>query len=251
MNNTETATKMVYVHNVSGSQLDVATLGLVLEKDQITPEAFELNKLNSSSEIKKLSNLHFIELLSEEEFEQMKEVKQAEQAVALSTSEKVHEAFFGDIDAMEIQRLESAASKVRESLGILEALISGKKVPAKVPVVKASGIPVSETEAGVGGISTKASSEGKDENAAGNEQDDDDFIPDLPPKGMSPRNDPAKKFLGFPPFNTPMDYNEKKKFLDACSDIGILKEIAVFEKPGPMKSMVKERLKEVKKKAGV
>lgn len=244
--------KMLYIRNISGSQLDVATVGLVLEKDQITSEPFEYAKLSSSGEIKKLQNMHFIQLLDDAELAKVQAQKAADvEAEKVQTPTEVADAFFNDIDSKEQQRLAKAADKIREGLAVFEALLTGKKAPKISKDVVPPVVPVGEHESEQGGTTTKVASEGKDENRAGNEPDDDEFIPETPPVGMTPRNDLAKKFLGFPPYNIPLEYDAKKAFLEKCHDVGLLREIAIFEKPGPMRMMIKARLKEAKKKAGV
>lgn len=218
----------VYIRNTSGSSLDIATIGLVLNKDQVTSEPFDLEDLQKSGEIKKYQQLHFIQLVDEPEMKRLMTPQ------PVSTVEIVEEVFSSIEQPIAIQK---AVEDVKKSLSVLESLLSNK--PATVHPVKSKTkptLPTEETEAGQG-IKETASAETSDE---------DEVIPENPPKGMSPLNDASKRFFGKSPYTQPLPLEDKNAFIHSCNDVRILREIAVFENPGIIKSLAKQKLREVK-----
>jgi len=237
--------KTVHIRNTSGSQLDVSTVGVVLEKDAITSDSYRLERLEDSGEIKKYLNLGFIQLLDDDAVAKLKasqqQVVKAAAALTLKDSD--------DILSNESEQLEAATKKLQEAMDILKAVVSGAKVP-KTTKTAAPAIPTIETEAGQGKHIT-ASTEGKDENSSAQGADDDEFFPEKPPTGMTPRNDVTKRFLGSAPYNVPMMDTLKKVTLENCLDIGTLREIILFEKPGEIRELAKAQLKKAKRMAQV
>jgi hypothetical protein len=75
------------------------------------------------------------------------------------------------------------------------------------------------------------------------EREDDDFIPDVPPVGMQPMNDIVKRLIGTPPYQRGATQQEKVKFIQSTMDVGLLRELAIFEKPGALKDLAKKKLR--------
>ncbi len=225
---------VVYIQNTSGSQLEVATVSLIMEKDAISSEPFPLSQLQNSGEIKKYQQLHFIQLLTAEQAAKLRTP-----AKLAPTAEELTEEVLGSIE--QPTEVQEALTNLRKGLDALEALITGKSVISQKtkPTPKP---PTSESEQGT-------HEESSTEDSA--REDEDESIPDTPPAGMSPMNDPVKKFFGKPPYNTPLGYQDQLKYITNCNDIGILREIAMFAPKGRVKDLTKKKLREAKSMAKV
>lgn len=231
--------KMLYIQNISGSQLEVATVSLVMEKNAISADCFPEDKLATSSEIQKFKNLKFIKLLTVEELDA---ARAAAVPVQVQTPEIIDEVLATVEQPAAVQ---SAIRKMQDGLDQLKALMSGKPVQKTVAPALPPRVPVGETEAAAGGTMIKtATPTSIAPEVPGTNEDDGEFIPDFPPKGMEPKNDPIRKFFGKSPYTVTFTYQEKMKFITACSDPGMLREIAIFEAPGRVKDMAKKKLRE-------
>lgn len=227
-------TKDVYIRNISGSGLDLATTGF-LEKNQITSGTFEEREILRSPEIKKFLGLKFIELVTEEQLEKLnKELNAAKVAPATT------EDFLDSVE--QPQDVVKAVANVQSALDTLKALLEGKNVKVKRRGRPPKNVPpVEESEA----------SQGESDENENTEDIQMDDIPDQPPAGMEPLNDPVKKMLGRKPYEKPLPNAEVKQFLTDSMDLGMLRELAVFLKPGPLKNLAKRKLREVSAKLGV
>lgn len=108
---------MVHIYNVSGSALEVATVGLVMEKGAISAEQYALSELDRSGEIKKYKQLHFIQLITPEQAEALR--KPPTQPIldeVLNSPEPTNQ-------------IKQALANLRKGLDSLEVLLSGKEVP--------------------------------------------------------------------------------------------------------------------------
>lgn len=234
--------KMLYIHNVSGSQLEVATVSLVMEKNAISADCFPEDKLASSSEIQKFKNLKFIKLLTAEELDAVKAkaeaAKPAPEVVEISSD--IVDKVIGTIE--QPQAVQTAIRKMQDGLDQLKALLEGKTISAVVRTAAPSKVPVGETEAAAGGTMAKTAASAPTTPEAN--EDEGEFIPDIAPKGMEPKNDPVRKFFGKSPYTVSFSYQDKMKFITGCGDPGMLREIAIFETPGRVKDMAKKKLRE-------
>jgi hypothetical protein len=77
---------------------------------------------------------------------------------------------------------------------------------------------------------------------------DDEYIPNEPPAGMHPVNDIVKRFLGYPPYVQAYTPQEKGAYLTKCEDVGILREIAIYARPGKVKDAAKVQLRRALKR---
>jgi hypothetical protein len=77
---------------------------------------------------------------------------------------------------------------------------------------------------------------------------DDEYIPNEPPAGMHPVNDIVKRFLGYPPYSQAYTPQEKGAYLTKCEDVGILREIAIYARPGKVKDAAKVQLRHALKR---
>lgn len=231
---------MVHIKNTSGSALEIATVALLMEKDTISSASFPLEDLDASNEIQKFKQLHFIQLLSPDE------ANVARAKAAIAQVEEQQRTIADDVlDTIEQTKdMQAAFLKVEKALSDLKSLLSGRKITTSKPTAP----PKPEAMVSTEGAGEQAESTGSVEQTvtASKEADDDEVIPDNPPLGMKPVNDPAKKFIGVEPYEQPLSYQEKLKFLSQCSDIGIVREIAIFEKPGRVKELAKKKLRECK-----
>lgn len=233
-----------HIHNISGSQLDVATIGAVMNVDAITYDTYEEDVLMKSPEIRRYINeLKFVELLTDKQVEAFKKAKEAKVVAEAKakTEESVDLEFFGSMETVkEVQR---SIANLEAGLEAVKAVINGKKMPKTVGTRrKKKEVSAEESEKTQGSFATNESTE-KSNDFATPELDDED-IPKTPPLGMTPMNDPSKTYLVSDP-------DKKIAYLNGCMDIGILREIAIFETDAKLKALATKKLGEAKRKAGI
>ena len=229
----------VHIHNISGSNLELATVGTMMDKNLISYEAYDEAKLMESSEIQKYLTVGFIKFLTPE---------QAAQARADMTKPEPLPESVADLEMEVPQPLQKAYKKLSEGLEILQkhmkeankgATVNGKsKQLPKSTVI--SGNPSFVLTDDNGAITSKGVKK-----TAANEDPENEF-PQLPPPGMMPKNEPVKRFLGKPPYTQPMSPADQIKYIQECADIGILTEIAMLALPGKPRDLARQKLKEVR-----
>lgn len=225
-------TKYVYIRNISGSGLDLATTGF-LDKDKTTNSSFDEREIMRSAEVRKFLGLKYIELLTEE---QLAELEKEKKAASVQPSD-----FLDEVE--QPKDVVQAVANVQQALDALKALVEGKnvKVPKRRGRPSKKQPPQAETESAQGEFVDQSNSE---------ENIPLENIPDQPPAGMEPLNDPVKKMLGRKPYEKPLPDEEIKQFIQGSLDIGMLRELAVFLKPGSVKNLAKRKLREVGAKLG-
>ena len=231
----------VHIHNVSGSNLELATIGTMMDRNMISYEAFDEAKLMESSEIQKYKATGFIKFLTPE---------QVAQARADSAKPEPLPESVADLEMEVPKPLQAAHKKLSEGLDILQKFMAnankgptvGDNAPKKMPTATVvSGNPNFVITDDNGALTGKVAKK----TAASNEDPDDEF-PKLPPPGMTPKNEPVKRFLGKPPYSQPMSPADQIKYITECADIGILTEIAMLALPGKPRDLARRKLKEVR-----
>ena len=229
-------TKYVFIRNISGSALDLATTGLFMNKDAISKDSYELDQLNRSSEIRKFVGLKFIQLLSQDELDKVLASERVKSEVKVETP--VEEDFFSTMESS--QAAAKAVDMVEKGLSVLKLLLKGEKVKKGKRGKEASKAtpPAGETESSEGTFTPEQT---LDEQRA----DEADPIPDSPPPGMEPMNEPVKRLLGRPPYTKAAERSELEGFIQGTMDLGMLRELSTFLPVGELKSKAKKKLRQV------
>lgn len=220
-------TEYVYIHNISDSSIDLATTGVFLDKNAVSKDSYDAEELKRSSEIRKFVHLKMIELLTEAQYDKFIQKQDFEKKAA--EAEQQEQEFY---DTQEPPKgVTEAFANVENALRNLRSLVEGKavKVYKKRGPKPKNAPPAEETEKAQG---------------TSEEVGMTDAIPDQPATGMEPMNDPVKKLLGRPPYSKASSDKEIKTFIMGSMDLGMLRELATFLKPGELKTMAKRKYRE-------
>lgn len=243
----------VHLWNKSGSQLALTTLGLIMDRDAITAESFEKEKLESLEDVQKYKSLAWLKLLSPEDAQSARQQKlNASTVIPQETAiEPILPVEDLDIEGGTADQIKEAVATIQTQLQYITSLMTSKRAINKPATARRPGRPrkiappQSETESAQGTFVQQPTQPIAVTGAQvpSEEREDDDFIPDTPPIGMMPMNDIIKRLLGCPPYTKGASQQERIKFIQGSMDVGLLREMAIFEKPGAVKDLAKKKLR--------
>ena len=237
------STKKVHIHNTSGSNLELATIGTMMDRNMISYESYDADKLAESSEIQKFVSNGFIKLLTPQEA--------AAARVAKAEDKESNPESVADLEMETPPLLHQAQQKLSEGLSLLQKamanansgpMVDGRSVKKNPVKTTVAGSPAFNIVDDGQSINVTQDKEPRTVEASG----EDDEFPKLPPPGIMPRNEPVKKFLGKPPYSQPMGEKEQLAYLKECLDITILQEIAMLALPGRVRDLARKKVREVR-----
>jgi hypothetical protein len=205
-----------HVYNDTKSRVILASLGLTLEAGQVSEEAFDVQALGNR-EVTNMVNGGYIKLVTLEEVSQLKrapaaapkapEVRKPDAPIATHESD-FKGGSFEDGSPTGSPRIDQLLSTIKASFAELEQLIQPRK-------------------------------EAPEDTSPSSEESEDSSIPSTPPPGMQP-SQACSEFLK-------KSYMEKMRFLNQCRDIGLVREIIMFDELSRIKGLARKREKEIDK----
>lgn len=196
-------------------EIAFVSLDFMLAYRGYSPSLYKLSDLQTNAEIMNYMNNGYINFVEESEYQRLR--KEEEKARAAAHPITVEDALEQDSPAR--SELEKRLNATKQALAALEALILNQDVLVKSKPTKVSGQTQAQNQAQVAPESL------------------DDGL-DLPVNAPT----------GYQPQPKTMEYLrksqvDKKAFLKTCRDLGILRDVAMFEPDAKLKAKIRKFIK--------